>query len=74
MSKFNLFKKQKNILNVIVNEDNYVNDYKYKITHGKMLQNEDIETILKMNINNIRLILEIYNKTVYAFAEFIQSK
>jgi hypothetical protein len=52
------------------NEDQLVDEYMIKIFHGKILKNEDIENILIMNINNIRQILESYNKSLYQYSEY----
>ena len=53
------------------NETELLNEYTNKITDGKLLTNQEIENILLMNINNLRRVLEYYNKTVYSFNEFI---
>ena len=67
-----LFQKA-NIKNFLQNEDQLVDHYMIKIFDGKILQNEDIENILMMNINNIRQILESYNKSLYQYTEYAMS-
>ena len=64
-----LFQKA-NIKKFCQNEDQLVDHYMIKIFDGKILQNEDIENILTMNINNIRQILESYNKSLYQYTEY----
>jgi hypothetical protein len=65
-----LFQKTKKFLE---NEDLLVDEYMVKIFDGKILKNEDIENIIIMNNNNIRLILESYNKALYQYSEYVMS-
>ena len=74
LNKINKSKRKPNKVS-----DSYVNEYmnleKYKrqIVNGMLLQNEDIEVILKMNPNNIRMILELYNKSLYNYTEYVKN-
>jgi hypothetical protein len=61
------------VTNLLENQDKLVDEYMNKIFAGKILQNEDIENIIMMNKNNIRQILESYNKSLYQYCEYVIS-
>jgi hypothetical protein len=65
-----LFQKESKKV-VFENENKLVYEYVSKISSGKILSNDEIENILLMKIDNIRKILEYYNKSVYHFREYI---
>jgi hypothetical protein len=57
----------------LIDEDILLNKYLKKISTGEILQNEDIEIILKMRRRNIRLVLELYNKKLYSYSEYLKT-
>jgi hypothetical protein len=74
LNKINKSKRKPNkVSDSYVNEYMNVEKYKRQIVNGMLLQNEDIEVILKMNPNNIRMILELYNKSLYNYTEYVKN-
>jgi hypothetical protein len=65
---FYLFGKKQSL----IDEEKILNMYLKKISTGDILQNEDIENILKMRKRNIRMLLELYNKKLYSYSEYIK--